>query len=130
MNDFVIQVYENFDVVKLQSFHGLNNSADYLDYINYNEKAFRFRVFSDAKRKEFLRTLITNEKVQKTIQYYGDMFDQFWQRLFGVNSPIYQKEHYIQSLINGDANNLLKYSKEEVFKFSLDYMTKLFNVKK
>lgn len=129
MNDFVIQVYENAEAIKYLSFHGLNEQADYKDYINHQETSFRFRIFSNAKRKEFLNNVIVNEKIKKTTQYYRDMFDQLWTRMFGVGAPIFQREHYIQSLVNGNGNNLLKYTKDEVFKFTLNYMAQLFNVK-
>ncbi|WP_343556245.1 hypothetical protein [Sphingobacterium sp.] len=49
---------------------------------------------------------------------------------FGVDAPVLQKERYIHSLINGDDNNLIKYSKQQVFEFTVAYMAKLFNVTK
>ena len=57
------------------------------------------------------------------------MFDMFWRKLFGVDAPVQQKDRYIQSLINGDENNLIKYSKDQVFNFTVKYMAVLFNVK-
>ncbi|MDG2432217.1 hypothetical protein, partial [Flavobacterium sp.] len=130
MNDFVIQIYENEDAIKFLPFHGLNVQETFVTAININEKSFDFKIFNNAERKAFLNTVIVNEKVKKTIQYYRDMFDMFWRKLFGVDAPVLQKERYIQSLINGDDNNLIKYSKQQVFEFTVAYMAKLFNVTK
>ncbi|AIM37813.1 hypothetical protein CMU02_06795 [Elizabethkingia anophelis] len=130
MNDFVIQVYENEDAIKFLPFHGLNEQETFVSAININEESFAFKIFDNAERKVFLNTVIVNEKVKKTIQYYRDMFDMFWRKLFGVDAPVLQKERYIQSLINGDDNNLIKYSKQQVFEFTVAYMAKLFNVTK
>lgn len=128
MNDFVIQVYENEEAIKFLPFHGLNEQDTFAASININEQVFNFKIFDNATRKVFLNTVIVNEKVKKTIQYYRDMFDMFWRKLFGVDAPVLQKERYIHSLINGDENNLIKYSKQQVFEFTVAYMAKLFNV--
>lgn len=130
MNDFVIQVYENEEAIKFLPFHGLNEQDTFAAAININEQIFDFKIFNNEKRKNFLNTVIVNEKVKKTIQYYRDMFDMFWRKLFGVDAPVLQKERYIHSLINGDENNLIKYSKQQVFEFTVAYMAKLFNVTK
>ncbi|WP_449387173.1 hypothetical protein [Chryseobacterium lineare] len=130
MNDFVIQVYENEEAIKFLPFHGLNEQETFVSAININEESFAFKIFDNAERMVFLNTVIVNEKVKKTIQYYRDMFDMFWRKLFGVDAPVLQKERYIQSLINGDDNNLIKYSKQQVFEFTVAYMAKLFNVTK
>ena len=129
MNDFVIQVYENTDSIKFLPFYGLNEEESFQSYINYKEEHFMFYIFDDAKRKAFLNNVIVHEKVRKTIHQYRDMLDMFWRKLFGVDAPVQQKDRYIQSLINGDENNLIKYSKDQVFNFTVKYMAVLFNVK-
>lgn len=91
MNDFVIQVYENEDAIKFLPFHGLNEQETFVSAININEESFAFKIFDNAERKVFLNTVIVNEKVKKTIQYYRDMFDMFWRKLFGVDAPVLQK---------------------------------------
>ena len=110
-------------------FYGLNEEESFQSYINYKEEHFMFYIFDDAKRKAFLNNVIVHEKVRKTIHQYRDMFDMFWRKLFGVDAPVQQKDRYIQSLINGDENNLIKYSKDQVFNFTVKYMAVLFNVK-
>lgn len=130
MNDFVIQVYENEESIKLIPFHGLNEEETFLTTININEESFVFKIFNNAERKTFLSTVILNEKVKKTIQQHRDMFDMIWRKLFGVDAPAQQIERYMQSLINSDANNLIKYSEQNVYEFTRAYLTKLLNVTK
>ncbi|TQM50626.1 hypothetical protein BDE36_2373 [Arcticibacter tournemirensis] len=129
MNDFIIQVYEDSDKIHLNHFYGLNEEGNYKSYINHLEEGFTFRIFENAKRKNFLNNVVIGEKVQKNIQYYQEMFDLFWRKLFGVDAPAHQKQRYIENLIKGDRNNLIKYSKEEVLQFTKSYMKNLFKIK-
>lgn len=128
MNDFIIQFYDSFDSIKFLDFYGLNQEDNYKEYINYEEDEFIFKILSNEERKEFLKNLIQNEKVKQTLEYFGITFDQIWNGLFGVNAPSYQRKKYVISLVNHNPKNLLNYSRDEVYKFTFDYLVKLLNI--
>lgn len=129
MNDFVIQVYTDPDSIKHVPFYGLNDADTFASFININEDVFTFNIFSDANRKALLNDIVINEKVKKTIEYYKETFNMLWRKLLNFDAPEWQKERYIVALVNGDQNNLLKYSKDEVFNFTVKYMAILLDIR-
>lgn len=128
MNDFIIQVYENEEDIAFIPFYGLNTEDTYNSNINRNEEQFKFIVFNDEQRKKLLLDIMLDEKVKQTIEYHKNSFDLMWFKLFKAHAPTFYKEHYVQSLVNIDPNNILKHTKEEIQKFTIDYFAKLFNV--
>lgn len=109
MNDFVIQFFENEQSIKKLDFHGLNDYDDYLQFINISNSNFKFKVFDNTKRLEFLSGLQEKEKVQKAVFAFSQIFVQEWISTFRGLPNQYIIQSYLRYLSDG-TDNLLQYS--------------------
>lgn len=65
MNDFVIQFYDDNNSISFFDFYGLNDSNDYLKYLNSDSSKFIFKVFTQEQRLRFLKDFLFNEKIKE-----------------------------------------------------------------
>jgi len=122
MNDFLIQFFENINSFKFLDFYGINKVDNFENEVNYKEKTFQINILHQTERREFLRTLITNEKVKSTLNYYIDSFNKLWQRLFGTNAPTQTTKEYIALIIGQDENNILNYTRENILELTTKFI--------
>ena len=78
MNDFVIQFYSNNDNLNFFDFYGLNETENYLRFINTEEEVFNVKIIDNDNRKELLYKVINSEMVKQTISFYKDSFSKLW----------------------------------------------------
>lgn len=128
MNDFVIQVYENNNDVKFVSFYGLNDEVDYKQYINSKETSFCFKVLMEEKKKTILKDIITDNVIDDKIQFYRNTSTSIWRHVFGVYPNSFQVDKYIQLLASDDKNNILKYTREQMHNFTVNYFREILNI--
>ncbi|MDH6252452.1 hypothetical protein M2347_002179 [Chryseobacterium sp. H1D6B] len=113
MNDFVIQFFENEQSIRTLDFHGLNDYEDYLQFINISNSNFKFKVFNNVKRLEFLSGLQQKEKVQKAVFAFTQIFVQEWISTFRGLPNHYIIESYLKFL-SDNTENLLQYTEVTV----------------
>lgn len=113
MNDFVIQFFENDESINELDFHGLNNYEDYLQFVNIANSNFKFKVFNNAKRLEFLRSVQQKEKVQKAVFAFSQIFVQEWISTFRGLPNQQIMTSYLNYLSDG-TDDLLQYSEDNV----------------
>lgn len=123
MNDFVIQFFESRDVIRYFDFHGLNNKADYISYVNYKEESFIVPVFQNVERKQFQNTFVKAEKVKQTLDFYKNSFKEVWFKTFGDYPTNQNVAEYINEIVKDDFE-VVKYSRERIKKLTYEFITR------
>jgi len=121
MNDFIIQFYDNKELVKFFDFYNLNNEGDYVKYINFNEDEFIIKVLSDKKRIEFNLDLMKESKSIPLISMLKDNFTRIYFLIFRTEPSQEQIDQYLASIIGAKKELALKYSIEELKYRTIEY---------
>ncbi len=124
MNDFVIQLYETPETIRLLKAYGLNAESDYMQYINYQEIEFVSKVINDQDRKNIWHTMILEEKVRPALHHYESFFVQGWVRVFGIKPAQHQIMEYLQTTFGETGFHVLKYSKEQIIERTTDFIAR------
>lgn len=121
MNDFIIQFYEDEDLIRHESIAGLNELRNYMKQINCNEDQFMVSILCDEGRKSFLAAF-QREEAQPKIQHYTKSFVTLWQRLFGIVPSAKIVEGYLSALTKDGQENILNYTKATITKITIKYI--------
>ena len=128
MNDFVIQFYDNEELIKFDRFYGLNNLNDFNRFININETEFIVKIIHNEQRIELFSEIYADGKAKTTIDFLLTALNNLWFKLFLVMPPIWIKADYLKRFSDSNDNTLLKYSKQQIFEiiraFIIEHKTK------
>jgi hypothetical protein len=112
MNDFVIQLYEDLSF-PFDSFYGLNEKENYIDFLNYNKENFKVKVIPHNIRLAILKKA-AEPLVKNMEDYYRNAFIEFHKRLtFSIPSR-YEIAAFMHLLLS--SNNLLTMTMEGYMK--------------
>ncbi len=115
MNDFIIQFFSSQKSVYFFDFYGLNDKDTYREMLNTSPDKFVIQIVSDEQRQKLLIDFITTDKVKSLKKFYADNFGKLWNALFGNYPSPYLTHKYLMYLTNGSENNLLHYTKDNIF---------------
>lgn len=117
LNDFVIQLYEDLNF-PFYSLYGINDSADYIKYLNHNQPLFKVKVLPNEERKAVLRiyfSLAAKSFIRNHALFFLDTFTQQFKKL----PSNHQIQHYL-SEISKD-KNIMKFGTENLTANILNY---------
>lgn len=118
MNDFVIQLYEDLQF-PFYNFYGINNKADFVNYLNHNKTIFRVKILSNTKRKSVLEgyfTLAAKAFVKNHAWFFLDIFTRQFRRL----PTTIQIQHYLSEISKQD--DVMKFSREKLVTNIIRYL--------
>lgn len=118
MNDFVIQFFDDNDSISFFDFYGLNDSNDYLKYLNTDLKKFIFKILTQEQRLLFLKDFLFNNKIKELSSFYSENFSRLWHALFGHFPSQYLVKEYLIHLTREGNNKFLQYTKENIFELT------------
>lgn len=124
MNDFVLQFFENTELVNKIDFHGLYDYGNYLELVNTNNSIFKFKIFNNEDRLAFILTLQRIEKVQKSIATLQKLFSELWFSIFSSVPTPQIIDSYMIYLI-ADNSDLLLLTEETVTQKTTEFIAGL-----
>ncbi len=125
LNDFIIQFFDDVSSIKYLSFYGLNDKEEFKRWINVNETSFDVKIFSDKKRKELLKGVITPLKILPLINTYMSLFITYYKAIFRENPSPALLEEYSQTIFGNDKFSVLKYSRKNIAQKTYDFIVQI-----
>lgn len=126
MNDFVIQFFEDENLVKKIEFYGLNESNDLQKFINIKNDEFKFKILRNEKRLEILDNIARKEKVQKAVTFLAKEFSQKWVQIFRGLPNVIILGNYLNYMTDGDFD-ILKYDEQTIKSKTDKFIQELIN---
>jgi hypothetical protein len=123
MNDFIIQFFDDKNSITKISFYGLNESGDFNYHVNTNSEDFKIKVFHNAERKAFLKSMSTKEKAQHTVAHYIESFAKIWYLTFGTIPNEIWVQQYLEFLFKDDFM-ALSHTEEMIIKKTKEFIMK------
>lgn len=121
MNDFVIQLFEDFKF-PFYDFYGINNPADYIDFLNLKQLKFKVKIVSNDERKKFLQLYFsTAAKLFKANQAW--FFLNMYTKVFRKLPSNFEIQKYL--IFISSNNDIMKFSAEKLSKNILSYFKQL-----
>lgn len=120
MCDHVLLAFEHADQNAQDEIFGLS-APDFTDFINKNESRFRIRIFSDDKRRMFLRAFYADQARQK-LEHYVEKLGVLWLGLFGSDIPMRTVQKFIEELVHNPDDDILHYSKENITRITAAFI--------
>jgi hypothetical protein len=113
-NDFAIQFYSNNKNVKFASYHGLNISSSFNDYLNSGDGPFKIKILNNDERKAFLRELLNEIKVKTGMADLRENFIRGWRYFSGYIPPYNLVDEYVRFITGIPGFDILQFSKERI----------------
>lgn len=121
MNDFVIQFFEDENMIRTLDFYGLNQSNDLVQFINIDNEGVKVKVLPNQRRLEIVGRINREEKVQKSVSYFVESFKKQWFLIFGGFPNKYLVQEYLQFITAGGFD-ILKYTQESITKKTTEFI--------
>jgi len=112
-NDFVIQFFENQNLIQTLDFYGLNQSNDFELFVNCDNEEVKIKILPNQSRLEIVGRINKEEKVQKSISYFVQTFSKQWFLIFRGFPHPYLIQEYMEYITSGDFD-ILKYTQESI----------------
>lgn len=123
MNDFIIQLYDTENEIKLLDFQGINDE-DFKDYINSKEENFKIRILSDDKRKEINLGVMKESIGQPLLDLLSTVFIRLYRKKYHSNPSDEEIRKFFTFIIGDDQKLIHKFSLETIMNKTIEYFTK------
>ena len=126
LNDFVIQVFENEDLIKFIDIYGLNAKDTFHHFINLNEDMFVLKVLDNKQRIKVSIAYFTKEKVEKQLNFYRQTFQKQCLASFGQMPSERLTAAFIHGIIyDKDCSDAKRYTAERILQYSYSFFARL-----
>lgn len=121
MNDLIVQFFESYEDIKKLDFHGLNDE-DYRMYTNPVGEDFIVKIFSDSKRKGFLRSILETNVELKTKQI-REGFTRAWIMVTRMDPPVELVDEFMTFVATSDKEPGVPYTEEMIVSKTREFIS-------
>ncbi|WP_026768479.1 hypothetical protein [Asinibacterium sp. OR53] len=127
-NDFTIQVFENEASIKYVDIYGINAKDTFNHFTNRNEESFIIKVINNTERIEVSNAYFRQEKVEKQLNFYKEIFQKQCLASFGQMPSERLTAAFINGIIHDkDCTDATRYTADRILKYSYSFFERLYN---